>query len=182
MEILQQLPASRKRDEQAIDLRFDLRQALVPLGDRARILTFLQEAETLAIGLNDTQRLGWISASMAQYYVYVCQYERAMALGQRAFNSAVISGDIGTQVAANFYVAASHYFLGRHRRAVDCLQWNAATLEGDFQYVSLGIPGFPYSSAPVLFGLVCFRAWRFQSRHGLGRGRHPQRRSDRRRI
>lgn len=153
LEVLQQLPSSREREEQAIDLRFDLRRALVPLGDRARILTLLQEAESLAIGLKDAHRLGWLSASMAQFYVYLCQYERAIALGQRAFNAAVVSGDIGTQVAANFYAGASHYFLGQHRQAVDCLQWNAAMLQDDFQYASLGIPGFPYSSAQS------FSAW-----------------------
>ena len=45
---LAHLPERRDTLEQAIDLRFDLRNALLPLGDQARIFDHLREAETLA--------------------------------------------------------------------------------------------------------------------------------------
>ena len=47
--------------EQAIDLRFDLRNALVPLREQARIFAYLREAETLVHVLDDRQRLGQVS-------------------------------------------------------------------------------------------------------------------------
>jgi hypothetical protein len=58
---LEQLPEDRDRLEQAIDLRLELRNALLPLGEHARILDHLHAAETLAERLNDPQRLGWIA-------------------------------------------------------------------------------------------------------------------------
>ena len=45
---LAHLSESRATVEQAIDLRFDLRNALLPLGDQARIFDYLREAEALA--------------------------------------------------------------------------------------------------------------------------------------
>src|SRR5499425_1582751 len=55
---LQRLPETRERLEQAIDLRFDLRTALHPLGEFERILGSLREAEDLARALHDQRRLG----------------------------------------------------------------------------------------------------------------------------
>src|SRR5262249_30576539 len=50
---LQHLPERRDLCEQAIDLRFDLRGALPPLGEFGRVLDYLHEAETLAEALDD---------------------------------------------------------------------------------------------------------------------------------
>ena len=43
------LPETRDMREQAIDLRFALHSALMPLGNSERILTCLREAESLAV-------------------------------------------------------------------------------------------------------------------------------------
>ena len=45
---LAHLPESRETIEQAIDIRFDLRNALLPLGEFGQMLNYLREAETLA--------------------------------------------------------------------------------------------------------------------------------------
>ena len=59
---LHPLPDTRPKVERAIDLRLDLRQALFPLGELARVLGYLREAEALARTLDDPRRLGWVSA------------------------------------------------------------------------------------------------------------------------
>ena len=60
---LEHLPEQRDRREQAIDLRLDLRNALIAVrstwGD---ILTYLREAERLAVALDDPRRLGQVFA------------------------------------------------------------------------------------------------------------------------
>ena len=61
---LRRLPERRDTLEQAIDLRFDLRNALLPLGDQAPIFDHLREAETLA------QVLGRSPAAGAGLRVY----------------------------------------------------------------------------------------------------------------
>src|SRR5215471_18366700 len=57
---LAQLPESRDTIEQAIDLRCDLRNVLLPLDAHARIFDHLHAAEALAERLGDDQRLGRI--------------------------------------------------------------------------------------------------------------------------
>jgi predicted ATPase len=54
---LQQVPETRETREQVIDLRFDLRNVLVPLGDEGRMLYHLREAEPAAEALGDPGRL-----------------------------------------------------------------------------------------------------------------------------
>src|SRR4030095_12430130 len=68
---LQYLPESRDTQEQAIDLRIDLRYDLHPLGDLERALDYLREAETLAEALNDQHRLGQVSAAMTNCLVRI---------------------------------------------------------------------------------------------------------------
>ena len=50
---IRHLPDSRDTREQAIDLRFDLRDALHPLGEHWRILDHLRQTEPLAEALGD---------------------------------------------------------------------------------------------------------------------------------
>jgi hypothetical protein len=61
---LRQLPESRHTLEQAVDLRFELRRALFQLGETARTLAYLREAETLADHLGDPVRGGWARAQL----------------------------------------------------------------------------------------------------------------------
>ena len=62
------LPESRVMHEQAIDLRLALRIALRPLGNFGRILTALREAEALAAALDDSRRLGRVSAFLSFHF------------------------------------------------------------------------------------------------------------------
>ena len=48
LDALQHLPGHRDMQEQAIDLRFDLRNALLPLLENKRTLVILREADFLA--------------------------------------------------------------------------------------------------------------------------------------
>ena len=54
---LTHLPESRATQEQAIDLRFDLRNVLLTLGEIRRMLDYLREAEILA--KTSTTSRGW---------------------------------------------------------------------------------------------------------------------------
>jgi predicted ATPase len=60
--VLDRLPEGRSKQEQSIDLRFDLGKALEPLGKLDRKLDYLQEAEALALAQGDHRRLGWALA------------------------------------------------------------------------------------------------------------------------
>ncbi len=51
------LPETRDTLEQTVDLRLNLRQALLPLGEFEQILDHIRKAETIAETLNDQRRL-----------------------------------------------------------------------------------------------------------------------------
>src|SRR5262244_1648489 len=62
---LGRLPESRETTELTIDIRIDLRNALLPLGDWARMGDLLREAEGLARTLGDQRRLARIAPFMS---------------------------------------------------------------------------------------------------------------------
>src|SRR5439155_9111912 len=109
--------------DQAIDLRFDLRNALVPLREQARIFAYLREAETLIHVLDDRQRLGQVSVYMSEYFRMMGDLDRAVESGQRARSLATRLGDVGLQVQAHYFVGAVYYDLGDYLSAIDCLGW-----------------------------------------------------------
>ena len=96
----QHLPEHRDTLEQAIDLRFDLRNALLPLDEQARIFDHLRAAEALAERLGDDQRLGRIAGYLCIYFSAMGEHDRAIAAGQRALALATTSGAFDVQVAA----------------------------------------------------------------------------------
>jgi class 3 adenylate cyclase/tetratricopeptide (TPR) repeat protein len=141
--VLRRLPERRDTLEQAIDLRFDLRNALLPLGDLAPMFEHLREAETLAQVLDDRQRLGQVAVFMTEYFRMVSDLDQAVESGQRALALATTLGDVGLQVKANFYVGAVYYDLGDYGRAVECFRWNVEALEGDLIREHFGMTGLP---------------------------------------
>ena len=62
--VLAHLPESHETFEQAIDIRFELRNCLFLLGELDGVFGYLNEAEGLARAIEDDRRLGWVSAYM----------------------------------------------------------------------------------------------------------------------
>src|SRR5712691_6873873 len=98
---LQHLPEGRDTIEQAIDLRLDMRRALLALSDLRAMFDCLREAETLAKAIDDHRRLGRISAYMTEYFRMVGDSDRAVESGQHALALAESVSDFSTQVVAN---------------------------------------------------------------------------------
>ncbi|MBN8943423.1 MAG: AAA family ATPase [Rhizobiales bacterium] len=144
---LETLPETREALEQAVDLRFDLKTSLFPLGQFQRIVGHLREAEGLARRLDDQSRL-------CQFYVHMCQTlnlsgnpAEAVAFGREAEGLAKSLDDVPLQVAASLFLglacfstldyrAAEHHFL----RVLDMLR-GQQSLERFF------LAGFPAVSA-----------------------------------
>jgi class 3 adenylate cyclase/tetratricopeptide (TPR) repeat protein len=140
---LQQLPEHQDTCEQAIDLRFCLRNALLPLGEHRQAFEHLCAAETLAIALNDQRRLGRAYAYVAEYFRLTGELERAVASGERARAVATALGDFPLEVMATFFVGSAYHGLGDYRRAVDCFRRNVASIKGELIYERFGMTGLP---------------------------------------
>jgi DNA-binding NtrC family response regulator/predicted ATPase len=128
---LQHLPDSRTTREQAVDLRFDLRNALHPLGEVGRILNHLRQAEPLAEALGDQRRLGHLAG-----YLSVClrnqgHTDEALVSAQRALDIGIALGDVGLQVTANSFLAELYlWVLNDFRQAVEAYRRNVELLHG----------------------------------------------------
>jgi class 3 adenylate cyclase/tetratricopeptide (TPR) repeat protein len=128
---LARLPESRDRLEQAIDLRFDLRNALLALGDFQRILTCLREAESLAEGLDDQRRLGRVFSYMIVHFSRMADYGRAIEAGQHALSIGQSIGDSALGLVTNQYVGTAYYYLAGYRRAIELLRRGIEAIQSD---------------------------------------------------
>jgi tetratricopeptide (TPR) repeat protein len=136
---LQHLPENRDTLEQAIDLRFDLRNALFALGDHGPILDHLRQAEILAQALGDQRRLGWVFSYMIRHFCPTADYDRAIASGERALAIAAAVGDFGLQVGTQCLLGQAYYFAGHYCRARDILS-SVAYLQGEMVHEHFGLP------------------------------------------
>jgi tetratricopeptide (TPR) repeat protein len=136
--VLQHLPEQRDNIEQAIDLRLALRSAPRPLGDFARILTALREAETLAAALNDPRRLGQLLRFLANHFHVIGAYDQAIASAQRGLVLATASGDVVLHALATYYLGQAYQTQDDYRRAIDCFRETVASLEGARRYERFG--------------------------------------------
>ena len=143
LQALANLPERRDVLEQAVDLRLDLRNALLPMGEHQRILDRLGEAEKLAIALGDQRRVGWVSANTARQLVLLGDPKRAAEAAGRAQTLAVAHSDFALQVTATSVLGQAHYAQGAYGQAIEELSRNVATLEGDRRRERLGLAGLP---------------------------------------
>lgn len=116
---LKRLPEARDRDELGVDLRFDMRLALMPLGEFPRTLEVLHEAKDLATGLGDQLRLAWVSGYMANLFWEMGEQDHAVASGLRAMEFATSLNHDGVRDLANRYLGRSYHATGDYRRAVE---------------------------------------------------------------
>jgi class 3 adenylate cyclase/tetratricopeptide (TPR) repeat protein len=127
---LRELPESRERTEQLIDLCFDQRNALLPLGEFTRLGQVLNEARALAEGLGDQRRLGWALAYPAHLHTLLGEPARAIDAAQSARAIAEAVGDLGLRVVANYYLGLALWYAGDLPRGADALRATIALLKG----------------------------------------------------
>ena len=131
LDALPNLPESRERSELAVDLRFDLHNALIPLGDVGRMVDMLEEAEREAIDLQDQRRLGQVAAYMTQCFWWTGQPDRAVESARRATTIAESLGDGALEGLATQRLGQAYASLGEYRRAVEAFSRHLARVEAE---------------------------------------------------
>lgn len=137
------LPETRERLEQAIDLRFDLRVALVLLGELERTFSHLHEAEGLARTLGDQRRLGVVSVHMCQNLWMTGRHAEALTFGRNAQAIAESLGDVPLQVTGNLQLGAACLGTGDYREAETPLLKVLQLCGGELSRERFGVTGFP---------------------------------------
>ena len=139
---LQRLPQCRDTREQAIDLRLDLRSALLPIWEHDRILAILREAETLAVTLDDPQRLGRATAHLTHALWLTADLNQALTTGQRAVALTTPLKDATLQRSAYFSLAEVHFSMGQYGPAIEAFRRNMDTFIGDRIHENSGRSSF----------------------------------------
>ena len=137
------LPESRDRQEQAIDLRFGLRNSLWPLGQIERLFEHLDEAKSLAESIGDRRRLGQISTYLSQSFVWVGEHDRGVEAGRLALSIASELQDFTLEIIAKYRLGQAYYSLGDYRQGVEVLQQTVASLTGDQLRQRFGLTTLP---------------------------------------
>jgi class 3 adenylate cyclase/tetratricopeptide (TPR) repeat protein len=140
---LAHLPERHETLAQAIDLRFDLRNALLPLDEQARIFEHLRAAEPLAERLGDPQRFGRIISFLCFSLSVMGEHGRAIAAGQRALALATTSGAFDVQINSQNHLSVAYYAAGDFRQALDVARRMIAVLTGELLSERFGLPIFP---------------------------------------
>ncbi len=146
---LTQLPERRDTMEQAIDLRCDLRNVLLPLSEYTRIFDHLHTAEALAERLGDGQRLGRIACYLCISFTAMGEHDRAIAAGQRAVALATSSGIFDVQVIAQSHLGIAYYWAGDFRQALHASRQAMALLTGELRLARLGLTYLPAVTSRV---------------------------------
>jgi DNA-binding winged helix-turn-helix (wHTH) protein/tetratricopeptide (TPR) repeat protein len=139
---LPHVPETPDTHVQAIDLRLGLRAALAARGAApVLMLDHLYSAERLAQTLGDHLRLGRVYADMSITYWVADEVDCAIAYGQRALALAAELGHVGLQAWAHLTLGQVYYDMGDYPRAVESLQWNVATHQGELLSERFGAIG-----------------------------------------
>ncbi len=140
---INQLPHDREMLEQAVDVRFALRTSLFPLGERERVLGYLQEADNLSRRLDDQLRQAWVTVYMCHYRWVTGQSAEAHDLGHRARSIAETLGHFSLTVTVNYYLGLACLSTGDYQGAEVFLRQNVELLQGDLIRERCGVAGFP---------------------------------------
>jgi tetratricopeptide (TPR) repeat protein len=146
---LKALPDSQQLREQAVDLRLEMRNILIALGEFRAMFDYLSAAEALARTLDDQLRLGWVSAYLSPYFHNTGDQDRAVETGQRALAIAQATDDFALDVMATFFLGLAYIALGDYRQAAYHHRRDVAILTPEWHHERFGESGLPTVFARV---------------------------------
>lgn len=141
---LSHLPETRETLEQAIDIRFGVRHALLPLAEWGKIERYLREAEALARKLHDQRRLASVSGYMSGLHLNTGGRASDIRAFTDELNAIGVSlGDAPLQVAAQYYHFCLDVLMGDHRGAERHARAVIDALPGDLCRERLELVAYP---------------------------------------
>jgi class 3 adenylate cyclase/tetratricopeptide (TPR) repeat protein len=118
LDALRRLPEHPDAIAESLDIHFDLRTALVPLGEWGRVGVLLDEVEALADAAGDQRRLSRALNYKVIHFVVGGDSAAALRAGLRALAISESETDVAIQVVANGYLGLAYRAQGEYREAV----------------------------------------------------------------
>jgi tetratricopeptide (TPR) repeat protein len=140
---LKKLPREKARIEEEIDLRFNMRSALLPLGRNEQWGEWVRGAESLAREIDDDTRLSNVFSYLSSLHWIHDQARKAIELGGRALSLAEKTGDFSTQVATMLHLGIYYFTSGDYPKQVELHQELRRRLTGEAVFQQHGLTSFP---------------------------------------
>jgi tetratricopeptide (TPR) repeat protein len=126
LKALEHLPQTRANLEQAVDLRIELRNALLGLAEVDRILAVLEALEPILDLLGDKLRSARLAAFRCNHHFLVGEQRRAIEFGEAGLHLAHVAGDCSIEGELLYRLGQSYNALGEHRKAIELLEKSLA--------------------------------------------------------
>src|SRR5262245_2961308 len=165
---LRRLPESPEVAATDIDVRLELRNALLPLGDNRAMLAHLHSAAELATAIGDDRRLGWALAYLTVAFTAAGDLDEALARGRRALALSVAVVDEGLEVMASFFLGLASLCGGSVEEAVRLFGHVITRLAGARAAERFGEPGPPAQFARAFLGWSLAELGRFDEAIAAG--------------
>jgi class 3 adenylate cyclase/tetratricopeptide (TPR) repeat protein len=166
---LPHLPENRETREQAVDIRFDLRNALHPLAEFGRIEGYLQAAEALARSLDDQRRLGLVSAYMASHHLLTGGHAAQVHTFARRIEAiGETLSDVPLQVIAQYFHVTACNISGDYRGTEDRCRQLMQSLQGEQTRERFGLAASPAALSRAHLARALAERGEFDDGHAYG--------------
>jgi tetratricopeptide (TPR) repeat protein len=163
---LGRLPETPDTIAESLDLRFDLRSALMPLGEFRRMETLLDEAEAIAEAAGDQRRLGRTLTYKAIQLAHAGDLPAALQAGLRALAIGESQADVAIQAVAHWYLAAAYVAQGECREGIRHCEAAVALIPEDLRHERFGQASITSSAARYTLGIALGALGRFTEAFG----------------
>jgi class 3 adenylate cyclase/tetratricopeptide (TPR) repeat protein len=140
---VQEMPESRERTEQRIDLCFEQRNALLPLAELERLSEVVNEGRALSETLGDQRRLGWALAYQAQVQSMLGEHASAIETAKSACAMAQGLDDLVLRIVSNLHLGLAFWLGGELCRSTERLRASIALIKGELLGERFGLTTLP---------------------------------------
>ena len=166
LDALRRLPEHPDAIAESLDIRFDLRTALIPLGEWGRMGTLLDEAEALAEAVGDQRRLGRALNYKVIQFGLAGDFAAALQAGLRALAIGESQADVAIQVVANRYLGLAYVARGECREGVRHCEAALALIPEGLAQERFGQAAIPNSAARNMLAIALGALGRFAEAFG----------------
>ncbi len=143
LEALKKLPRTKVHLEQDIDLRFNMRSALYPLGKHDDWADHIRKAELRAREISDNARLANCHGHLTSYHFIRGRHKEAIRVGEEGLRLAESAGDFSVEITTRYHLGFPLFFTGQIERAVALHREVVKQLSGPAALEPHGLSGVP---------------------------------------
>ena len=166
VDALRHLPETQDTISELLDLRFDLRNALVPLGEMERVGALLDEARALAEAVGDQHRLGRALTYQVHWFWITGDYAAALETGFRARAIGESLDNVALQIVAKLYLGRTYLARGECHEAVLHCEAALTLIPETMLQERLGQAAIPASFVGTTLGIALGALGRFDEAFG----------------